>query len=185
MLQLYHPASQFAMLHSCNCALEGYPLFDSRELLCLHALAAYRGDVASARAQVGNSISLALALGTVCVLVLELCTTQVLHLVAGANGLPPETMQLAITFLRCSSSVLVPLNGAAFLGLWPPVCLAAPNSAKCRTNSTSTCARSAYLPSRFQKRTSAPSLLAMVCLLIVIQLLSASRLMFKRSLVLG
>jgi hypothetical protein len=151
----------------------------------LHALAAYRGDVASARAQVGNSISLALALGTVCVLVLELCTTQVLNLVAGADGLPPETMQLAITFLRCSSSVLVPLNVAAFLGLRPPVCLAVPNSAKFRTNSTTYTVRSAYLPSRFQKRTSAPLLLAIVCLLIVVQLLSAWRPMFKRSLVVG
>ena len=64
-----------------------------------------RGDNAAARAQVGNSISLAVVLGAVCVVVLELWTANVLEVVAGADGVSPETMQIAIDYLRCAPSL--------------------------------------------------------------------------------
>lgn len=79
-----------------------------------------RGDNASARAQVGNSISLAVVLGAVCVVVLELWTSDVLHVVAGADGVSPETMDIAISYLRCAFNHASSFNRLYQITLFTP-----------------------------------------------------------------
>lgn len=64
----------------------------------------YRADRESARTIVGNAITLALLLGVVCVLLLEINTKAIIEVVAGTGDMrDSEPIRIAISYLKYAS----------------------------------------------------------------------------------